>query len=224
MSPTMKNSSIVRVMAGLSVVSVIASAYPLLRLPAPPQGATAHGSAWWPRGASDPRLRPSSHDHEDPPPGVLGPRRRGSPWLQAPRRLAGPCRRRLLARSPPLQRLTPIAPADPPLRRGRAIETQIGRRADVCDRPLARAVSHRAARVDLDRRLRLGDLLGDGVHVDALAGAHRRARVEDDDAELRPDGEVARVPRVLARHPQEPRVAVGREPDRRRPRDAVRVG
>ena len=108
----------------------------------------------------------------------------------------------------------------PPLGDLGAVEAQRAGRADVRARPLAAAVLDRIRVVGLDAVV---DLLGDGIEVHGGGLLRRHARVEDHDRQARLRAQVAGVPRVRARQPQQRALAVGREPHRGRPRQAVRV-
>src|SRR4029453_18905397 len=96
----------------------------------------------------------------------------------------------------------------------------------VLEGPRLRAVRDRHAREDLDAPLDFdaGEFLAESRHVDALALADWRLRVEDHDAELRTRGEVARVPRLRRGDPVELRVPRWRVVDGRHPRPPARVG
>ena len=68
------------------------------------------------------------------------------------------------------------------------------------------------------------ELLGNGEDVDALAGVDRHGRVEDDDADLAPNDQVARMLGLRAGDPVVLAVVVRGEVDRRRPGLPAAVG
>src|SRR5215211_6936614 len=104
-------------------------------------------------------------------------------------------------------------------------ETMLGRRSDVLRRPLAQAPVHGLPIEELDPPLDVGagHLARRRRDVDGLPPAGL-VGVEDHDRDLRPGGDVARVPRLRIGHPEELPVLRRGVPGRRDPGDALLVG
>ena len=101
----------------------------------------------------------------------------------------------------------------------------LGRRSDVLRRPLVQALDHGLPIEELDPPLDVGagHLARRRRDVDGLPPAGI-VGVEDHDRDLRPGGDVARVPRLRIGHPEELPVLRRGVPGRRDPGDALLVG